>query len=85
MNFNQAKAAMALGLKVTCTGWNPQEIQYMELYQGKYYINRYSYERDDYVDMCIPDGWFQAYHNLDTKWEIYREPKRSTTADENRK
>lgn len=84
MNFNQAKAAMALGLKVTCTGWNPQEIVYMFQHNNRYNLYRYSYERDDYVDMPIHDKWLQTYHNLDTDWEIYREPKRSTTANADR-
>lgn len=82
MNFNQAKAAMALGLKVTCTGWNPQEIVYMFQHNNRYSLYRYSYERDDYVDMSIPDNWLQTYHNLDTKWEIYCEPKRSTDSSD---
>lgn len=82
MNFNQAKAAMALGLKVSCTGWNPQEIVYMFQHNNRYSLYRYSYERDDYVDMSIPNDWLQTYHNLDAKWEIYREPKRSTDSSD---
>lgn len=82
MNFNQAKAAMALGLKVTCTGWQPREIVYMHIINGRYNLYRYSYGRGGYVDMSIPHGWLQTYHNLDTKWEIYHEPKRSTSEHE---
>lgn len=77
MNFNQAKAAMALGLKVTCTGWEPREIVYMRIINGTYSLYRYSYERDEYVDMFIPDDWLQTYHTMPTKWEIYNESKAS--------
>lgn len=75
---------MALGLKVTCTGWEPREIVYMYLRNGRCVLHRYSYERDTYIDMTLSEHWHLIYEDMETKWEVYDESKASPIEHEGR-
>lgn len=82
MTFQQARAAMALGLKVYFTGWNPEEIVYLYLVNGWPHMHRFSYARDDYYDVpCTTEDQFNPNNNIN-RWEIYREPKTSTNSSD---
>lgn len=84
MTFQQARAAMALGLKVFHYGWNPEEIVYMFLRDETYWLQRFNYMDDKYGEFPIPTVWLENYNLMPESWEIYREPKTSTSSSDAR-